>query len=82
MLAPGLLRISPATSGGSMDAQKCFEVALDHYRRGNELLNNPVRVVTEQQALHVARATAHFTAGSLALALAHAKEAAGAETTH
>lgn len=62
-----------------MNAEKCFEVALDHYRKGNELLNNPVRVVVEQQALYVARATAHFTAGSLALMLAHAQDAQGAQ---
>ena len=65
-----------------MDAEKCFAVALDHYRKGNELLNNPVRVVVEQQALYVARANAHFTAGALALALAHAQHGAGAEPAH
>jgi hypothetical protein len=57
-----------------MDAQKAFEVALDHYRKGNELLNFPVAVLIEEQALHVARASAHFGAGSLALALARAQE--------
>jgi hypothetical protein len=61
-----------------MDAAKCFEVALDHYRKGNELLNFPVAVLMEEQALHTARATAHFTAGSLALALASAQEGTSA----
>jgi hypothetical protein len=70
-----------ATSGGSMDAEKCFEVALDHYRKGSDLLNYPVRVLIEEQALHVARATAHFTAGSLAMALAHAQHVTDAEPT-
>jgi hypothetical protein len=64
-----------------MDAERCFEVALDHYRKGNELLNYPVRVLIEEQALHVARATAHFTAGSLALALGLAQDAPGAQPT-
>jgi hypothetical protein len=58
-----------------MDANKCFEFALDHYRKGNELLNFPVAVLIEEQALHAARATAHFTAGSLALALGQAQRA-------
>ena len=62
-----------------MDTEKCFEVALDHYRKGNELLNYPVRVLIEEQALHVARATAHFTAGSLALALGHAQDSRRAQ---
>lgn len=57
-----------------MDAQRAFEVALDHYRKGNELLNYPVAVLIEEQALHVARASAHFGAGNLALALARAQE--------
>jgi len=56
-----------------MDAEKCFEVALDHYRKGNELLNYPVAVLIEAQALHAARANAHFAAGTLALALASAQ---------
>jgi hypothetical protein len=56
-----------------MDAQHAFEVALDHYRKGNELLNYPVAVLPEQEALHVARAGAHFGAGNLALALARAQ---------
>jgi hypothetical protein len=60
--------------GSSMDAQKCFEVALDHYRKGNELLNFPVAVLVEEQALHAARANAHFSAGTLALALANAQD--------
>jgi len=58
-----------------MDAQKAFEVALDHYRKGNDLLNYPVAVLIAEQALHVARASAHFGAGNLALALARAQEA-------
>lgn len=62
-----------------MDAEKCFEVALDHYRKGNELLNFPVAVLIEEQALHAARANAHFAAGALALALASAQEGASAE---
>jgi hypothetical protein len=62
-----------------MDAERCFEVALDHYRKGNELLNFPVAVLIEEQALHAARATAHFTAGTLALALAGAQEGASAK---
>ncbi len=61
-----------------MDAQKCIEVALDHYRRGNALLNFPKTVLIEEQALHAARASAHFGAGHLALALARAQEASGA----
>lgn len=56
-----------------MDAERCFEVALDHYRKGNELLNYPVAVLMEEQALHAARATAHFSAGTLALALGRAQ---------
>ena len=82
MLAPRVAENQHATNGGSMDAEKCFEVALDHYRKGNELLNNPIRVAIDQQALHVARASAHFTAGSLALELAHAQRGAGAEPAH
>jgi hypothetical protein len=57
-----------------MDAQQAFDVALDHYRKGNELLNYPVAVLIGEQALHVARASAHFGAGTLALALARAQE--------
>jgi hypothetical protein len=56
-----------------MDAARCFEVALDHYRKGNELLNWPVAVLMEEQALHAARAAAHFAAGTLALGLATAQ---------
>ncbi len=62
-----------------MDAEKCFEVALDHYRKGNELLNFPVAVLIEEQALHAARATAHFTAGNLALGLALAQKGESAQ---
>jgi hypothetical protein len=61
-----------------MDAGKCFEVALDHYRKGNELLNYPVAVLIEEQTLHAARATAHFTAGTLALALGNVQGGPGA----
>ena len=56
-----------------MDAARAFEVALDHYRKGNDCLHYPVAVLMEEQALHLARATAHFSAGSLALALAQAQ---------
>jgi hypothetical protein len=56
-----------------MDAARAFEVALDHYRKGNDCLHYPVAVQMEEQALHLARATAHFSAGSLALALAQAQ---------
>lgn len=56
-----------------MDAQKAFEVALDHYRKGNDLLNYPIAKLMEEQALHIARAGAHFGAGNLALALARAQ---------
>jgi hypothetical protein len=63
-----------------MDVQKAFEVALDHYRKGNDLLNYPVAKLMEEQALHLARATAHFGAGNLALALARAQvDGIGAE---
>jgi hypothetical protein len=64
-----------------MDAAKCFEVALDHYRKGNKLLNWPVAVLMEEQALHAATATAHFAAGTLALALANAQEGEATATT-
>lgn len=57
-----------------MDAQKAYDAALDHYRKGNELLNYPVAVLPEEQALHIARAGAHFGAGNLALALARAAQ--------
>lgn len=56
-----------------MDAQKAFDAALDHYRKGNELLNYPTAVLSGEQALHLARASAHFGAGTLALALAQAQ---------
>jgi hypothetical protein len=66
-----------------MDAAKCFEVALDHYRKGNALLNWPVAVLMEEQTLHAATATAHFTAGTLALALANAQDdREGADPAH
>ncbi len=56
-----------------MDAQHAFDVALDHYRKGENLLNYPEAVLAEEQALHFSRATAHFAAGSLALALSQAQ---------
>jgi hypothetical protein len=56
-----------------MDVQKAFDVALDHYRKGNDLLNYPIAKLMEEQALHIARASAHFGAGNLALALARAQ---------
>jgi hypothetical protein len=62
-----------------MDAAKCFEVALDHYHKGNELLNYPARVLIEEQTMHSARASAHFSAGILALALGRAQEGASAK---
>ena len=59
-----------------MDLQKAFDAALDHYRKGNDLLNYPTAVLSGEQALHLARASAHFSAGNLALALArHQAEA-------
>jgi hypothetical protein len=56
-----------------MDAQRAFEVALSHYRKGNDLLNYPVAKLMPEQALHIARASAHFSAGNLALALGRAQ---------
>ena len=35
-----------------MDAARAFEVALDHYRKGNDCLHYPVAVQMEEQALH------------------------------
>jgi hypothetical protein len=55
-----------------MDAQRAFDAALSHYRKGENLLNYPEAVPMEEQGLHFTRATAHFAAGSLALALGHA----------
>lgn len=57
-----------------MDVERAFEVALDHYHKGNDLLNYPVAVNTEEQALQLSRASAHFGAGNLALALARAQD--------
>jgi hypothetical protein len=65
-----------------VDAQKAFEVALDHYNKGNELLNYPVAVLEGVQALHLARASAHFGAGNLALALARAQQDANEEAAN
>jgi hypothetical protein len=56
-----------------MDAGRAFEAALDHYRKGENLLNYPEAVLAEEQALHASRATAHFAAGTLALGLAQAQ---------
>ncbi len=60
-----------------MDADRAFEVALDHYRKGQNLLDFPEAVPMEEQSLHAARAGAHFAAGNLALALARAQEERG-----
>ncbi len=56
-----------------MDVNRAFEVALDHYRKGEHLLDFPEAVPMEEQALHSSRASAHFAAGNLALALARAQ---------
>jgi hypothetical protein len=63
-----------------MDARRAFDAALDHYRKGENLLNYPEAVLGEEQALHFQRAAAHFTAGSLALALAQAAQELGIES--
>ncbi|GEM_PF-5638795 len=57
-----------------MDVERAFEVALDHYRKGNSLLSFDEAVPIEEQVLHLSRANAHFGAGNLALALARAQE--------
>jgi hypothetical protein len=56
-----------------MDARQAFDVALDHYNKGENLLNYPEAVLEEEQALHFQRAAAHFSAGHLVLALALAE---------
>ena len=56
-----------------MDAGRAFEAALEHYRKGENLLNYPEAVPMEEQGLHFSRAGAHFAAGNLALALARAR---------
>ncbi len=56
-----------------MDVNRAFEVALDHYRKGEHLLDFPEAVPMEEQTLHSSRAAAHFAAGNLALALAQAQ---------
>jgi hypothetical protein len=56
-----------------MDAGRAFEAALEHYRKGEHLLNFPEAVPMEEQGLHFTRAAAHFAAGNLALALAQAQ---------
>jgi hypothetical protein len=58
----------------TMDTQRAFEAALEHYRKGEHLLNYPEAVPMEEQSLHSTRATAHFAAGSLALALGLAQD--------
>jgi len=55
-----------------VDARQCYEAALEHYRKGENLLYYPEAVPMEEQGLHFTRATAHFAAGSLALALGEA----------
>jgi hypothetical protein len=62
-----------------MDARRCYEAALEHYRKGENLLHYPEAVPMEEQALHSNRATAHFAAGTLALALGQAYGQLGAE---
>lgn len=62
-----------------MDARRAFDAALEHYRKGENLLHYPEAVPMEEQGLHFTRATAHFAAGSLALALAHAQQRMDAE---
>lgn len=56
-----------------MDARRAFEAALEHYRKGEHLLNYPEAVPMEEQILHGARAAAHFAAGNLALGLGQAQ---------
>jgi hypothetical protein len=57
----------------TMDAERAFKVALDHYHKGRHLLNIREIIPQEEQALHIARAGAHFGAGNLALGLARAQ---------
>jgi hypothetical protein len=63
-----------------MDTRRAFEAALEHYRKGEHLLNYPEAVPMEEQGLHSSRAAAHFAAGNLALALARAQEQMDAES--
>ena len=56
-----------------MDAERAFKVALDHYRKGEHLLDIHEIIPQEEQALHFSRAGAHFGAGNLALGLARAQ---------
>ena len=63
-----------------MDARRAFDAALSHYRKGENLLNYPEAVPMEEQGLHFTRATAHFAAGSLALALGQAQQQLDAAT--
>lgn len=60
-----------------MDARRAFDAALEHYRKGENLLHFPEAVPMEEQSLHFTRATAHFAAGSLALALGRAQQEMG-----
>jgi hypothetical protein len=57
----------------TMDAERAFKAALHHYRKGQRLLNIREIIPQEEQALHFARAGAHFGAGNLALGLARAQ---------
>lgn len=62
-----------------MDARRAFDAALEHYRKGENLLYYPEAVSMEEQGLHFTRATAHFAAGTLALALGQANGQLDAE---
>ena len=62
-----------------MDAARAFEVALDHYNKGEHLLNFPEAVLGEEQGLHFQRAAAHFAAGNLVLKLCRAEHELGAQ---
>jgi hypothetical protein len=56
-----------------MDAERAFKAALNHYRKGQHLLNIREIIPQEEQALRFSRAGAHFAAGGLAMALARAQ---------
>ena len=55
-----------------MDAERAFKAALNHYRKGQHLLNIREIIPQEEQALRFP-AGAHFAAGGLAMALARAQ---------
>jgi hypothetical protein len=57
----------------ALDAERAFKAALNHYRKGQRLLNIHEIIPQEEQALHFSRAGAHFGAGNLALGLARAQ---------